>query len=440
MNETSIRIAQFLAERAGKKMRATYPMVAEEIGWGFSTGFGLGDYLYEILHYCADHGLPPLTTILVKSGEKYPGVKAMEYIHAALGEIDLDAAQNEVFQFDWVGIFGDTGRSSRDEITGTVEKNEFWLTSTWGWSPREWGCLGFTHEWMRDKFVAQTKPGVIVAIYVSGNPKADKQLKGRIAGFYEISHQEGHLYDFIDERHRDVHERDPDQRTKWIWALRASRAWDIDLSQPPSVEEVLPGFVSSETALQIGSRGMPITEPDHIANILKLPVVEVPVFGGAGDITSQASVLSREVKISRAIYPPKEPYFVAETDGPKHIYILRLSCSAEEWCEEGRQIPQGAGIIKVGFSKSPRSRKRQIQAAYPQGRFNWEIVHPDPIPKMAPYKDAKTAIAGEDAMKLFLGAESHRILGGEFFLANENEIKQAWDLGSNVAVKAMKIK
>lgn len=97
-------IARFLAEKAVRQARATYHQVGNVLGWNHPTGRGLGKNLEVVLHALHDRGLPPLTTILVKRGERHPVPDAMAYIRGTLGDIDIDAAQREVFAFDWRSI------------------------------------------------------------------------------------------------------------------------------------------------------------------------------------------------------------------------------------------------------------------------------------------------------------------------------------------------
>ena len=99
------------------------------------------------------------------------------------------------------------------------------------------------------------------------------------------------------------------------------------------------------------------------------------------------------------------------------------------------QLVEGKRIVKVGFSKSPLSRRDQIQAAYPVGSFRWEVLFPKEIPAEAPYPNAKVAIAGEDAMKKRLQDGGCESLGGEFYLAEENFIGLAWGAGLHATKK-----
>jgi hypothetical protein len=58
---TVLEIARFLAGKGGTSSRTTYEQVAGEIGWSRPTGRGLAKYLYEVMHYCKEQSLPPLT-------------------------------------------------------------------------------------------------------------------------------------------------------------------------------------------------------------------------------------------------------------------------------------------------------------------------------------------------------------------------------------------
>lgn len=104
MNELQFQIARFLAYKAQQEKRTTYQEVGEAIGWNHPTGRGLGNNLEVILRFLKDRGLPPLTTILVKKGERYPAEDAMEYIRNVLGDVDIETTQESVLAFDWKRI------------------------------------------------------------------------------------------------------------------------------------------------------------------------------------------------------------------------------------------------------------------------------------------------------------------------------------------------
>jgi hypothetical protein len=101
---------------------------------------------------------------------------------------------------------------------------------------------------------------------------------------------------------------------------------------------------------------------------------------------------------------------------------------------------EGKRIVKVGFSKSPMSRRDQIQSAYPAGSFKWQVLYPKEIPVDPPYPNAEVSIAGEDAMKKRLQDGGCEPLGGEFYLAEENFIGLAWGAGALASNNLMKRK
>jgi len=94
---TPLEIARCLAKMAKTGSRTTYEQVAEEIGWGHPTGRGLGNHLEELMRFCKERLLPPLTLIVVQKGTKYPSPGALPYIYALLGDIDIETGQEDVF-------------------------------------------------------------------------------------------------------------------------------------------------------------------------------------------------------------------------------------------------------------------------------------------------------------------------------------------------------
>ena len=104
MDPFQFEIARFLASKAKLGQRTTYQELAAAVGWSHPTGRGLGKNLYAVLRYMQDMKLPPLTTILVRKGHRYPDDDALGYIREAIGNIDIADAQEEVFSYDWSGV------------------------------------------------------------------------------------------------------------------------------------------------------------------------------------------------------------------------------------------------------------------------------------------------------------------------------------------------
>ncbi len=160
-------------------------------------------------------------------------------------------------------------------------------------------------------------------------------------------------------------------------------------------------------------------------------------FAGLMSVNGAVQTLETALSPSRAIAPATEPYWVGETDGPKHLYILELDGDTAAYLKRSAEQVDGQSIIKVGFSRSPSARRDQIQSAYPNGQFKWVVRYPAVVPDVAPYPNARIAIFGEDAMKKRLVDENAEVLGGEFFLAEDWLVHNTWGAGRFAAEGAM---
>jgi hypothetical protein len=429
MNRQQLEIARFLTRKALQHQRATYQQVGEAIAWSHPAGLGLGENLDSVQHYLLDRGLPPLTAIVVKKGHLHPSEDAMIHIRNALGDIDIEAAQKEVFSFDWTSVPELTPNTSN-----LPNGREVWLTSFWGFDPGRWGCIGFADEGRRNRFLRNSKPGTLIAIYVTKG-KGAQDMRGKVVGVLEVSHEVGSAENYLSGDRWAEKENDPDARGKWSYAVRATRAWRIVPEDWKKVEELFPVAYRSAHPEFIGANGVHV-EPSEASKIFGLDVYEVPVYGRTGPIEPTLQTLEAALVPSRAIPPASKPFWVGETDGPKYLYILKLTGDIAAYLGRSREAVEGKHIIKVGFSKSPLARRDQIQSSYPKGSFEWEVFRPAPQPKNAPYANARIAIAGEDAMKERLVDEQAEVLGGEFFLADDWLVQNAWGAGIFAATKA----
>lgn len=426
MDSPQFEIAQFLAHKAALRQRTTYQQVGEAVGWNHPNGRGLGAHLEVILHYLAENKLPPLTTILVRKGERHPHEDAMAYIRNVLGEIDIESAQQEVFNFDWSSV-----PELLPESTKLPDGREVWLTSFWGFDPSKWGCIGFADEAKRNRFLSQSKSGVLVAIYVTKG-KGPEEMRGKVVGVLELSHEAGHAQNYISGDRWREKELNPKSKGKWLHAVKATRAWSIVPEDWKRVEDIFPKAYGSAHPEFIGASGVKVSA--HEAEILlQLDVQEMHVYGSTEVADPTIQTLDSALSPSRAIPPPSEPYTVGETDGPKYLYILELQGDIASYRGCSPEEVEDKSIIKVGFSKSPLARRNQIQSAYPEGVFKWSVLFPSPVPEDAPYANASVAIAGEDAMKKRLVDGNAEVLGGEFFLAEDWLVYKTWFAGIHVA-------
>jgi len=423
MDEWSYAVARSLVQSATLGKRTNYPEVAAQIGWEHPQGRGMGKVLDQILHYCSEMGYPPLTTILVKKGTFLPPSDAIEQIQSVIGKLDMKDAQEKVFAFDWNKV-----SEFRAETKQLPFQREFWLTSFWGYSPETWGCIGFDDNAKRQQFINRTKPGALIAIYITKN-KGPVHMRGFLVGIYEVSHQRGHVRDFISGDQWARKQADPETKGKWEYSLKVTRAWHVVEEDWVQIEEILRVTYSAyDPRFEIGPKGVPINA-DEIENILDLTVFEVPVFGSKKEVESGLQPFSNILKPSRAISPSKEPYWVGETDGPKFLYIMSLDGDIATYLGREPSDLEDKMIVKVGFSKSPLTRCNQIQSAYPDGKYNWKVFKPESLAGPPPYPDADTAIIGENRMKermIEAGAES---LGKEFFLADLGTVLKVWVAG-----------
>lgn len=157
-------------------------------------------------------------------------------------------------------------------------------------------------------------------------------------------------------------------------------------------------------------------EPRH-----RTRTYEVPVYGHGRRVNGAIQTLETALSPSRAIPSATEPYWVGETDGPTHLYVLELNGDAAAYLGRSAENVDGQTIINVGFSRSPSARRDQIQSAYPNDQFKWSVRFPTIVPDVASYPNARIAIVGEDAMKKRLVDEGAEVLGGEFFLAQDSQ-------------------
>ncbi len=430
MDAFQLEIARFVARQAALGRRTTYQEVGEAVGWSHPTGRGLGPHLAVILHEMHERDIPPLTSIVVKRGTVAPSGEGLSAIRAVIGDRGLAEVQQAVFDYDWTTV-----SDLRPPSASLPDGRRLWLTSFWGFAPDQWGCIGFSTEAKRRRFLAGAPAGTLVAIYVT-KALGPRELRGRVVGILEVSDVAGHAERFISGDRWAEKEQDPKSRGKWLHAVQVTRAWRIAPEQQALVGEMFPNTYSNALGEHIGSNGVPISS-EETRRLLDLDVYEVPVYGQMREFDSSIQPLAGAIGPSRAVPPGTGGYTVGETDGPKYLYILRLKGDVAVWLGCPTSTVAGLSIIKVGFSKSPLARRDQIQSAYPRGTYEWELLHPIETSEPPPWPDAAIAIAGEDAMKARLIEIDARSLGGEYFLAEDWQIAKTWAAGKYYAELAL---
>lgn len=304
---------------------------------------------------------------------------------------------------------------------------DVWLTSYYGFSPDSWGLLGFTKEWMRRDFLANSKPGALIVIYGAGGAP-DHEERGRILGIQQQSHIQGNKRDFVPPDRWAIEQSDQGRRGKWDFALKATRAWQVTRETRPTVQDFAPVTYSASAATLIGARGRKMTA-DEARGILGLDLVEVSVFAGP---PIECLIPGAAVDVLRPSRPgpvSQSAHMTREAEGPKHLYVLQMHGNTDHLLGEPAD---GKLVVKVGFSRSPDTRRLDHNRALPACAFRWEVKHTSGTGGREPFPSSRHALAGEKAMKDHLERQG-RSLGGEFFLAPQHEIDAAWIMALRAA-------
>jgi hypothetical protein len=93
----AVQIWQILVGCAARRQTETYEGLVELMG--HHQPKVLAKQLGRILYYCEQHGLPPLTVLVVNKNTGQPG-DGLPYSEDERGRL-----RERVFQFDWYGVY-----------------------------------------------------------------------------------------------------------------------------------------------------------------------------------------------------------------------------------------------------------------------------------------------------------------------------------------------
>ena len=299
---------------------------------------------------------------------------------------------------------------------------DVWLTSFYGFAPRNWGFLGFTVPWMRDRFIRESRPGALVLVYGASGAAPDE--RGRLLGIQQMSHQTGSAQDFMEPSEWAKKQANPDRRDKWNLAVRAVRAWKVTAETRPMIRDFASDTFTPGRAQVIGAQGMRLTA-DEARKLLTLDLQEVPVFGGPSIDQCVAGPAAEILRPSKAGPVSATGHWRREAEGPKHLYILKLEGNGDHFL--GEAVGDNL-VVKVGMSRSPDTRCDDHNRALPKCAFEWTVSFSTFLDGRDAFPNSRPALVGEQAMKDFLAANG-RSLGGEFFLANRDQLAEAWHRG-----------
>lgn len=362
--------------------------------------------------------------------EVYGGFRQMFDAHgwdAAGDKMMISAPALIVEHYGSIGAFEETHRSGRR--IDNLLTDEIWnqgysvlFTSFWGWTPGEWGTVGWTGDsglTRRTNLLKELSDPFITVCYVTGNKTyIDAGLKGMIAGFYLVSHETGDRDEFTHHTH---HGRNPD---KWRHSLRAIRAFTYLPEYRISAKDFDPTIM--RRARTIAAMGTIIDDTDQIGHLRSIPFEEVDVYTPT-KLRFQSNVGSDSRGKVRAGPASAGGYEVpgGSLHLKRELYVLRLDGDTDAYL--GRDA-EGRFIYKVGLSASPDMRRQSFQKAMPRGAFVWTVARTNTIAGIDKCPSFKAAVAGEDAMKAYLSQKAEW-LGGEFYLAYPSDIDEAWKRG-----------
>lgn len=105
-----LQIWQILIGKAHNRQTTTYGQLAKLLG--FDGGGTLSHMLGHVYFYCKQNDLPPLTVLVVNQETGLPG--------EGVKGIDLNRSREEVFTFNWYGVWPPTP----EELRASYERGE----------------------------------------------------------------------------------------------------------------------------------------------------------------------------------------------------------------------------------------------------------------------------------------------------------------------------
>ncbi len=154
------------------------------------------------------------------------------------------------------------------------EKKILNLMCTWGFNPAKWGGIGFSDINVQNN-LAREKP--ILAIYVTKASSLSKDKQGMVVGFVELSDETGHISKFISKESLVAHRKKPENKNRWPYAVKMSRAWRVEKTSWRIVDDIFKKTYDPNKAIQIGTHTKIVKEEDF-ANIKGLRIKPAKVY------------------------------------------------------------------------------------------------------------------------------------------------------------------
>jgi len=310
------------------------------------------------------------------------------------------------------------------------------ITSFLGWGAAEHANFSVRTENVANKYLKESNP-FLVAIYITYETDYETHLKGRLVGFYEVSHNRGDATDFMSDA-------EAEEPIEYDYSYQAIRAWEVIDGYQPQAEKLLPEIIPHVS--NIFQYGRELSE-SGFQELKRLPLEAVPIFGQPHpepfEFWPQNSV--DPALPDMTIKSPNKNFvndgggnlsgYFAEPENPnKHIYILKLNGPVDSIFQIS---VEGKSIIKVGLSHSPKKRCDAFNKSLPKCKLNWIILKATSIDGIPSFPNRKIAATGEMSMKRYL-AEHADYLGGEFYCVDNSLIDEVWTQGKAAAQASLK--
>lgn len=303
------------------------------------------------------------------------------------------------------------------------------LTSYWGWSPESWGMVSFANSARRENLLKELTDPFVALIYVTkGSSGPSKSLRGKVVGFYLVSHQKCHRNEYTEVHH---HSNNPE---KWNFGLKAIRAYSFHPESLISIDDFDSTVATGSRAQAIGTHGEILRDQSNWLKLRNMPFREEPCFGQYfNEDRIPEPQVNEQIGMVHAGGLSRNGYYVSPKTAhlPRKLYVLKLDGDADSFLGKSTEMKS---IYKVGLSISPETRRQAFQKSLPNGAYNWSVYLTSNDNQNEVDLTFEAAVAGETTMKKYL-ARHGEWLGGEFYLASKVDISEAWQQGCAVASK-----
>ena len=312
------------------------------------------------------------------------------------GDVDILAEQHRAFRFNWA-VVSELGSLAAPEPE--IDYTRIFASRMYGFSPEQWGMLGFTREAARDSVLVEMGDKPIYVVFFcsasaeiiegsAGRVTIAKDDRARVLGIAEvqpvIATPETHI---SQEAREEVHALWG--KLPWEYGLAISRAWKM--IDKPMTNYVLPNARSL-------SRG-----PTN--SVVKL--------------TEEEKRYVRQYALEEANVYGQERRFVRVAERPPMNHTYLAICENREVLQKAR-APAGTKLVKIGVSADTTRRLEEINGHHYAVIFGLEF-------RMYATKrwNSQADALARETMALEWAEERTSQASGEYFFMTDEQISEA---------------